>query len=332
MIAILLIVSVLLMPAGVFGNDVDDEMTHEESQQERTWRANMLSERTLSRRQDGLDIRNPIPDMTSAFGDGYALINEQISEAVTQIISEASRVRARSVSFSFDNYVAGDVISIVIYADVSATPQRMLVRSVNFSLATGQILSMNEAMGMDIIPLTERVLRERILSDPARYMAAMYTSLEGQAFYMTSTELVILFDGLRLSAQYRGIDSIRLIRRNIHTTTIARNDYRVHTNGYRLMFIPVGSVVRALGYDVGWNGEDDDRHVYIERNGHRLIQLWPNENQYFIVGSQPRALESAPRIYDDRTYVPITFFDHILPLTSYSISSGGSITFLAYHE
>ncbi|MCL2217798.1 MAG: copper amine oxidase N-terminal domain-containing protein [Defluviitaleaceae bacterium] len=304
----------------------------------RVWNDDMLSERRLNRRIYGLDILNPVPDMTPAFGEGYVLINQQINEVVTQIINEASRVRARGVAFDFDHHVSGDVVSIVIYADVSATPQRMLVRSVNFSLNDGRVLSMNEAMGEKIVPLTERLLVERIRRDPARYYAALYAPLESQAFFVTDAELVLLFDGLRLSSAYGGIDSIRLTRRNIRVTTIARSDYRVHINGYRLMFIPAGDVVKALGYEAVWVGEDN--RVDIRRNNRTIIQFWPGspyspgENRYVLAGAaQPRTLEAAPRMYNNRAYVPITFFEQLLPLTTYSICpDAGSITFLAYLE
>lgn len=301
----------------------------------RVWRNTMLSQRNLSRRQEGLDIINPIvPDIAPAFGPEYALINEQISEVVTNLISEARRVRARNIAFDFEHHVSGDIVSIVIFADLaSATPPRTLARSVNFSLQDGRILSMNEAMGMNIIPLTERILADKIRRDPARYYAALYAPLESQAFYITGPatggELVLLFDGLRLSSQYGGVDSISLRRANIHTVTITRSEYFVRSNGYSLMMLPVAQVARGLGYEVGWDSEE--RRVYIKRNSRLLAEFWPGDNHYAVVGAQPRSLEAAPELRsNDRTYVPITFFDHILPLTTYSIDAMGSITFIAY--
>ena len=348
-----LLVSVFLMSATVFArNDYifepDEDASHDEwptfapsptptpapvtITSRRAWSNDMLSERTLSRRQEGLDIRNPIPDMTPIFGAGYDLINEQINEVVTHMISEARRVRARDIAFDFEHYVSGDIVSIVIYAEVSSAPPRTLVRSVNFSLTDGQLLTMNDAMGMNIIPLTERILADKIRRDPARYYVALSAPLTSQAFYMTggaSSELVLLFDGFRLSSSYGGIDSIRINRNSVRTTTITISDYHWRHNGYSLMMIPIGHVGRELGYSVTWmNGE---RRVDISRNGRTIIEIWPDENNFVVVGVRQRSLEAAPEMRNNLVYVPITFFDQIFPLTTYSVDPmNGSITFIAY--
>jgi hypothetical protein len=99
--------------------------------------------------------------------------------------------------------------------------------------------------------------------------------------------------------------------------------------------IPVHTMLSdRLGFDVFW--DDVYRHAVISRNGHDIIRLTPYDNEYIVFGTQRRSLEAAPQLFPSgfngeyRMYVPITFFNQVLPLTTYTINSNGNIIFLAY--
>ena len=298
----------------------------------RGWRSNMLEGRTLTRREQGLDLRGLIPDIRSFVT--ASVINEYITDdIVTSLISEARRLRARSISFRYEDHTTDEIVSIVIYADVVTTLPHTLVRSVNFCVSEGRLLSMNEAVGMEIAPLAERILAERIRNNPERYYAALSAPLANQAFYLTNDRLVILFDGFRLSTRVGEVDTIELILENINTVVLTKDDYRPD-GPYGLKMIPLRDMLEGqLGFDVDWFDCDDwGNHAIISRNGQNLIELRPDDNEYIVLGTQRRSLEAAPQVIDGRTYIPITFFDQILPLTTFSIGTNGSITFLSYFE
>lgn len=292
------------------------------------WSSYMLGERALTRRQEGMDIRGLVPVIDESFNATDAINMHILDNIIMSLIGEARRLRARAISFSFDYHPADDIISIVIYANVATTLPHTLVRSVNFCILSGKILTMNEAMGMDIVSLAERILAEKIRSNPEHYYAALFAPFAGQAFFLTGSQLVILFDGFRLSTMVETVDTIELFRHTIKEVVLSAQDYR--TDGpYGLKMIPLRAMLEAqLGYTVQW--DDRNRHVVISRNGVEFIQLRPGDNDYIVLGAQRLSLEAAPQIYGDYMYVPITFFDQILPLTTFSIGVDGSITFLAY--
>jgi len=303
------------------------------------WRYTMLGERILTRRQVGLDIRGTVPYICSTFV-GSEYINRHIDdEVVTSLVSEARRLRARAVTFGIGGYhPTEDVISVVIFADVATTLPHTLVRSVNFCAHTGEILTMNEAVGMEIKPLAERILTEKIRSNPERYYAALNSEVP-DAFYLTSERLVILFDGFALSTRVNTPDTLTLTLANIRTLVLTEREYR-HNGPYGLKMIPIATTARRLGFRVHWVQPEYDGNdfVMITRGGSNIVMLTPGDNEYVIHGTQRRSLEAAPQLIFNRfvgennTYVPITFFDHILPNTSYTIDWDGSITFLAYFE
>jgi hypothetical protein len=300
------------------------------------WSSDMLNHRELFGRQEGLDIRGTVPRISMVF-DSASLINSHIDDyIVTSLVAEARRLRARSITFYFEFHTTDDVISLVIFADVATTLPHTLVRSVNFCTYTGSIFNMNEAMDMAITPLAERILAEIIRANPERYYAALSSNIP-EAFFLTRNRLVILFDGFRLSTQVATESTIELTRRNIRSTSLRINEYRPD-GPYGLKMIPLRYVLAdRLDYDVRWyDYETGRRRIVISRNEIDLIELSPDDNEYIVHGTQRRSLEVAPQIFvdeftgEERTYVPITFFDQILPLTTYTIDRNGRITFLAY--
>ena len=296
------------------------------------WRSDTLGFRPLPSRQFGLDIRGSVPIIDNSFFSADS-INHVLDSVIASLLNDANRLRARAIDFRFKHYSVNDVVSIVIYAEVLTTIPHTLVRSVNFRESTGQLICMNNAMGMDVIPLAERILAEKIRNNPEHFYAALSAPIAGQAFYLTHDRLVILFDGFRLSSRIEGVGSIELFHHNIRGGVLQRHEYR-EGGPYGLKMIPVRRLLHELlGFHVIWH---PDASTDIIRNGRTIVSLRAYDNNYIINGTHHRFLEAAPELIIDHAgfshkYVPITFFDHILPLTTYSINSwDGSITFLTY--
>jgi hypothetical protein len=323
----LFLVFAVAFPVAAFANSPMQNLFNN-----RGWRTELLSERSLTRRQEGIDIRGRIPDILQAFIAAEAINSHISTEVVDTMVAEARRLRARTITFSFEFYETDEIVSILIFADVLTTLPHRLVRSVNFNIFDGNILCKEEATGMDIIPLAERILEEKIRSNPEHYYAAISAPLENQAFFVTDERLVILFDGFRLSTRVGDVQEIELVFSNIKTVTLAPGDYRPD-GPYGLKMIPVRAMLGdQLGFDIFWNSAY--RYVIVSRGGTDIIRLTADDNEYLVFGTQRRSLEAAPQMFfaagGYRMYVPITFFDQILPLTTYTIDSYGYITFLTY--
>jgi hypothetical protein len=85
-----------------------------------------------------------------------------------------------------------------------------------------------------------------------------------------------------------------------------------------------------LGFDVEWH--EFERRAVVRRDGMDLIEMREGDSEYIVFGAHRRSLEVAPQMFDGRIHIPITFFDQILPLTTFSIEPGGRIAFLSYFE
>jgi hypothetical protein len=72
-----------------------------------------------------------------------------------------------------------------------------------------------------------------------------------------------------------------------------------------IIMVPLRAVAEALGYEVGWDGANRRATV-------GSVAVTPGLNEYAGEDGEPRQLEAAPVLRNDRTYVPISFFTDIV--------------------
>ncbi|MDR1061869.1 MAG: copper amine oxidase N-terminal domain-containing protein, partial [Clostridiales bacterium] len=72
-----------------------------------------------------------------------------------------------------------------------------------------------------------------------------------------------------------------------------------------IIMVPLRAVAEALGREVGWDGANRRATV-------GSLAVTPGRNEYAGEDGEPRQLEAAPVLQNDRTYVPISFFTDIV--------------------
>ncbi len=77
------------------------------------------------------------------------------------------------------------------------------------------------------------------------------------------------------------------------------------------LMVPVRAISEALAYSVSW--DNDEKSVQIGSN----ISFKMNENSYSITGAV-LALEEAPVLKNDRTFVPLSFFKEVIKINEVS--------------
>ena len=293
------------------------------------WQQDMSTSESLNERQQGLDIRGYKPVVLDTFGPAYSDLNDEITDAVNSLIDGARRIRARSITFDYEIYSTNEVVSIVISATSRAVTDRTAVLSVNFNPRTGALMTLTQAMGRDITPLAEGKIAEMIRQNPTTYYAAFNAPPTGQAFYLTATSLVLLFDEFQLSSVPGATTQIEFVRDNIMVFTISRNDYFIYEGRYAIKMMPLRQILISMGYDAEWCPVDRVAEVLLD--GRVIMTLRAGENNYQLNGVMQRSLEAAPVLKNGgRMYVPISFFDQILGITISNIDAQGNITFMTY--
>ena len=313
---------------GEYTNDDDDSENNIIVMDIGRW----FAQRELPSRQQGLNIQGLIPWMLPEF-ESYYTINEHINKVMELLIGDARRVRARSITFDYEIYPTSEMVSVLIKASVSSVISRTLVRSINFCPHTGEFLTARDAFYVDVIPLAEAKLALEMRRSPEHFYLAQTISLGSQAFFVTDYGITILFDEFQLSSMVSGVFPLELLFDKIRTATISLDELLQHDHAYNIPMVPLRSAGMQLGYDVRWVNRRAEVSLITE-NGERDLRIWayPGINEYHVSGHSSRSLEAAPerRLGSGQIYVPITFFEQILPLSVYNRDSYGNITFLAY--
>lgn len=295
----------------------------------------LIEDLRLPARREGLDITGLVPVLMPAFGNTYYQVNTEISEIVETLIIGARRARARSVAFEYTVHETPYVVSIVIEAYVATAISRTLVRSVNFCPVTGAIFGINDAVGFDIVPLAGIILMERMRRAPEYFYALPALSLGGQAFFVCDSGVTILFDEFQLSAMVRGVFKLELLNGHILHAHVSQSRVRSAGGGYNITMVPLRYAAEQLGYEVIWNEEYQQAEVWRDLGEGLQLLIWltPGVNEYHTPAFS-RSLEAAPLLDTATyaTYVPITFFEQILPLSIYNIDESGNFIFIAYVE
>ena len=287
-----------------------------------------ITTRNLPPRIEGLNISGEVPELIPAAGTFYNSINERIDEVFSALLADARRVRARSVAFSFEAYQSGNIVSIVLEARVSSVISRTLVRSINFCSRTGHAVTLRNALDMDIVPLASRILADNMRRNPEHFYS-IPTTLDHQAFFVDNNGLTIFFDEFQLSAMVSGVVTLELLHENIRVATITEEQTLSRGNGYNLVMVPLSAVASQFGFTPDWNPAT--RRAVILNGDEEVAWMRIGINSYHTSAGQ-RSLEAAPFLVQGHTFVPITFFTQIFPLTVYSIDSDGNIVFLTYAE
>ena len=293
------------------------------------WQQDMSASVSLDGREQGLDIRGHIPVILENFGSVYYELNDEIESAINTLIDGARRIRARSITFDYEIFSTNQVVSVVLSATTRAVTDRTSVLSVNFNPRTGALMDLNQAMGRDITPLVEGKIAEMIRQNPATYYSAFTAPPTGQAFYVTDTSVVLLFDEFQLSSVPGATTQIELVLDNIRVFTVPRSDYYISEDRYAIKMMPLYAILTNMGYAAEWRNATKTIDIYL--NGQIIMTLHPGVNNYQLNGVMQRSLEMAPEIRNGgTTYVPISFFDQILGIIIYNIDAQGNITFMNY--
>lgn len=105
---------------------------------------------------------------------------------------------------------------------------------------------------------------------------------------------------------------------------VSKDDVKLIVNGEELVFssytvqpyerngvwmLPLRSTAENFGFVVGW--DEDTQRIDLQK-GTDHIQITIGKDEYFKLDGESFALDIAPEIFQERTFVPITFFSEVL--------------------
>ena len=293
-----------------------------------SWPNGMLKYETIDTRIEGLELEGRIPSLTPNAGPLTYRINNVIDQAIEDKIQEAREMRSRLLTFAYETYFADPYMSIILKSTAASASSKTEVISINFNTETGELISAADVVGSHVVQLADRLLVEMIRRNPERFNPSFTGMRNDQAFSITDTEITFWFNEFQLAPGFEGIVPLTLRLDDIKEVVLTKDAYRIR-EGFNLKMVPV-NIVRQLGYDFTWQMDGSTSSVIIYHNDELVIEIFIGVNNYVREQRFTRSLEAAPEIIGGRTYVPISFFDQILSLVSFSIDDQDTITFASY--
>ena len=291
-----------------------------------SWPDDMLEYQEIDDREEGLEMSGRIPVLTQYAGPIQTRINSVINQTIASKISEAREVRARTLTFAYETYFSDPYMSIILKSTAASASSKTEVVSINFNTNNGELIYAADVVGLHVVQLADRLLVEMVRRNPERYNPGFAGMREDQAFSITDREIIFWFNEFQLAPGFEGIVPLPLDLDSIKEVTLSRSDYRIR-EGFNLKMIPI-RVLTDLGYEVSW--DEINRRISVFHNGELVINLTPGVNDYVRESRFTRSLEAAPELIDGFTYVPISFFDQILSLVTFTIDDQNNITFASY--
>ena len=251
-----------------------------------------------------------------------------IIETEFENVLKKSNVHKGEVVFSYDEYFHGYYISLVLNCWNGNNLDA--VGSVNFSSETFSVVTINDVLGVNGTKMLNKALANEINSDLDKYNANFIGIDENHMFYAENGVITVIFDKYEIANGRAGIVCFPFYTNKVVELALTNDDYKIKID-YSLKMVMLKQVSQFFNMTLGWD-ESSSSVVIYSSDKQKLAEITIGSNNYSRVGStSPIYLESAPEIFDDRTYVPVSFFESILGI-SYNINQTGLITFSKYAE
>ncbi|MDR3090875.1 MAG: copper amine oxidase N-terminal domain-containing protein [Clostridiales bacterium] len=250
-------------------------------------------------------------------------INDKIQGAARSKIDEAIKSRAKAISFYRYDFKpgGGDIINIVIYAEISSgNMARREAASVVFDKKEQKILGINDVVGANGAKLASAYVNSLRKKSPSKYVSSFSGISDGHDFFVTGNELQILFDSYALTKGNSEIEIVKIPLSAFRSFKLQLEGEDMPANNLAPL-LPLRDVAENFGFSVEWKGAGQP--ISVSRGSFETsVTIGVNE---YLKGSAVIKLESAPASHNGATYVPITFFEEVLGL-SYYVDENGEAT------
>ena len=180
----------------------------------------------------------------------------------------------------------------------------VMIDKFSASETLGEYVSSNEELAINIgeesviVDLEGNTLKEADIED--KYIAVFYSMSTMSIPPITNPDKIIVLDTVEVENEEVAGETV---------LNISASD--VKTDG-EIKLVPVRKYAESLELTVGWNGEDKSVTVGTVPMG---VSFKRGENSYSKSKMTPFTLECAPKLIDDTTFVPVSFFEEVLEVS-----------------
>ncbi len=257
-------------------------------------------------------------------------VNDKIAEVYSAKVTQAKKQGFKTLEFTAEEKQFENFYTVLIQAKGTGSGSESTeVVTITLDTANSELVNLADVLGVNGLQICDKLISDEIKKYPDTFNPNFDGVTQEQSFYVEDNTIVVLFNENEIAAAAEGVYKIRVNIDSIKSVTIAKENIVVLEDFYKLKMIPLKEVCTSLGYNVSWNAISKAVEV---SNGDVTVSLSVGKNNYIKGKTGGRALEAAPIIQGDLTYVPLSFFDQMLDVT-YSIDREvGDIVFSKYEQ
>lgn len=245
--------------------------------------------------------------------------NDEIDKIYKNIIKSSANSRAKSVVFSYEEFVSKEYLSILINAKVQSGTETQKASAVTIKMSTGEIVKIEDTLGGKPVEVVNSYINKLLVESQQLEKEILID--EDSPFYINKGVPTLLFDSYAIGPKQSKVQQIPINLDSITSFSLPRSEYYAKEN-FNIRMIPVRKTCEGLYYSISWVPSS---RTFIVKDKNTTSMGSPNSNDY-IINSKKVSLEYKPEITDNITYVPISYFTDVLGL-SYKIDKNGDITF-----
>ncbi|MCL2377339.1 MAG: copper amine oxidase N-terminal domain-containing protein [Defluviitaleaceae bacterium] len=274
----------------------------------------------------GLEITGQVPYAQT----GSDRLNEELNERFTaqrNAFEQDHLTSALSIHFDDARYTSGNFASVVFTKEATSASITSAISTTVIDARTNRVVTLSD-YNVNITQVINGYINNKISANP-RGFVTNFTGIDANhPFYLDDDHLVIPFGSSELVPDERNVHYVQLSISNIQDETIGSSFFEtLPPSQYNTIMVRLTEVVSRFGYEYEWIGET--RTVNIMIDGDIVSYVTLDENSYHYRDRTPRELELAPMAFNDRAYVPLSFFSELMGIPATVTTSG--IVMTRYH-
>lgn len=228
----------------------------------------------------------------------------------------------RSLLFEFKVTVSGDYVNVIFICGKTAATTEQFVLTTVIDSSARKIVRLHDIAGVNGSNMINQAMFARIAANPSRFSTSFTFIANTHSFYMDGSAVVLLFNEFGLLNTRSGIAEIHINTDDI--TNVAISGDGLYENSSGVIMVQLRKVADIFDFNLIWN--ETNRSVIISDVNDLSVVLFIGNALYSDSRFANQVeFESPPEIFNDRTYLPLSFFDQTLGLI-YHIHLDGTVT------
>ena len=291
-----------------------------------------IGTRNAPRRPGAMGLR-----ITGQIPDGRAVADATLrADLTTRFAAQASafaqthQASALEISHNVEFFVSqdGNFVSVVLIMEATSATTTATAATTVINVITNRIVTLDQ-FDAGARALIDNHIRIKIDANPRGFVPNFGGIGADHAFYIDGNHLVVPFGSAKLVPTERAVHTVSLSLDSFRGLVVTdAYFFQLPAERYNVIMVRLTPILTHFDYDFAWHS--DTRSITIYDGDRPISTVTVGENAFYYGRSAVRELEAAPTLRIGRTYVPLSFFDEMMGMSTTVNLANGEIIISRY--